>query len=95
MLVSYVLKPVLGEGFACRMEPYFGQIIQYLSELIKSKKLNLAGNKGDYGELIAAIALSKAYDCLQRDSKDHFSRPVIAKDIVVIPDFGRQQYPRR
>ncbi len=90
MLVSYVLEPVLGEGFACRMEPYFGHIIQYLSELIKSKKLNLAGNKGDYGELIAAIALSKAYDCLHRDSKDHyFSRPVIAKDIVGIQDFGR------
>lgn len=31
VLVSYVLEPILGEGFACRMDPYFEQIIQHLS----------------------------------------------------------------
>ena len=81
MLVSYVAEPVLGEGLACRMADRFKLIIKLLSELMMSGRLSLAGNKGDYGELIAAVCLSTAYDVLHIERK-HFSFPVMVKAML-------------
>ena len=81
MLVSYVAEPVLGEGFACRMADHFESIMKQLSELMKSGRLSLAGNKGDYGELVAAVCLSTAYDVLH-PGKNYFSFPVMVKAML-------------
>ena len=81
MLVSYVAEPVLGEGFACRMADHFGSIMKQLSELMKSGRISLAGNKGDYGELVAAVCLSTAYDVLH-PGKKFFSFPVMVKAML-------------
>ena len=83
MEVSYEPEPVLGEGLACRMAKQFKTIMKTLSKLMASGKVSCAGNQGDYGELVAAIALSRAYDVLH---ENHFSRPVMVKKMLALFD---------
>ena len=87
ILVSYVAEPVLGEGLAHHMNESFEGTIQALSELMNSGKLSLAGNKGDYGELVAAISLSRAFDFLR--TTQHFGRPVMVKSILALFDIKK------
>ena len=81
ILVSYVAEPILGEGLTSYMKDHFEAIIRELSALMKSGKVSLAGNKGDYGELVAAICLSRAFDFLHA-ANEVSSRPVMVKEIL-------------
>jgi hypothetical protein len=82
MVVDYVVEPVLGESFAKFMTSNFEKILHSLSHLMRSGQLSLAGSKGDYGELIAAIVITRAYDLQHPESDRHFSKPVMVQDIL-------------
>jgi hypothetical protein len=82
MVVDYVVEPVLGESFAFIMTIHFEKILQSLSHLMASGQLSLAGSKGDYGELIAAIVMTRAYDFRHLARDRHFSKPVMVQDIL-------------
>jgi hypothetical protein len=85
MDVDYVVEPVLGESFAYIMRVHFQKILQSLSHLIAREQLSLAGSKGDYyyyGELVAAIVMTRAYDLQHPLSDRHFSKPVMVQDLL-------------
>jgi hypothetical protein len=63
------------------MKDHFEAIIKELSALMKAGKVSLAGNKGDYGELVAAICLSRAFDFLHA-ANELCSRPVMVKEML-------------
>ena len=83
ILVSYVAEPILGEGLTSHMKDHFEAIIKELSALMKAGKLSLAGNKGDYGELVAAVSLSRAFDFLH-SANELCSRPVMVKEMLSV-----------
>jgi len=82
MAVDYVVEPVLGESFAHFMTVHFEGIMNALSHLMGSGQLSLAGSKGDYGELMAAIIMTRAYDIKHRLIDRHYSKPVMVQDIL-------------
>ena len=82
MAVDYVVEPVLGESIAHFMTVHFEGTMDALSHLMGSGQLSLAGSKGDYGELLAAIIMTRAYDIKHRLIDRHFSKPVMVQDIL-------------
>eukprot|EP01036_Dinobryon_divergens_P035085 gene35085-45414_t len=83
MAVDYVAEPVLGECFAYFMTKHFNKVMDSLSELIAMKKVSLAGNTHTlYGEMIAAIIMTRAYDIKHSLYARHFSQPVMVQDIL-------------
>jgi hypothetical protein len=89
MEVEYVVEPVLGEGFAYFMTKHFDKVMDSLSQHMATQTLSLAGSLGDYGELIAAIIMTRAYDSRHSLSAQHFSQPVMVQDILSSFTSGR------
>ena len=82
MVVDYAVEPVLGETFAHYMTEHFEAVMDSLCREMEMNKLSLAGNKGDFGELIAAIIMTRAYDLKHSLPARHFSQPVMVHDIL-------------
>jgi hypothetical protein len=83
MAVDYVPEPVLGECFAYLMTKHFDEVVSSLCRLTAMRKVSMAGNiDGLYGELIAAIIMTRAYDIKHSLNARHFSQPVMVQDIL-------------
>jgi len=81
----YVPEPILAEA-ACqnmREEKDFFEAIVHMETWLKSCHIGSTSQKGGIGELIAAIALSRAYDLSVMDSgNEYFSEPITLSSFV-------------
>jgi hypothetical protein len=66
------------------MTVHFEGTMDALSHLMGSGQLGSAGSKGDDGELMAAIIMTRAYDVQHWPIDRHNSKPVMVQDILCL-----------